>query len=176
MHTLFRFAMPLQSLYAKYSQSGWSFITRESWSRGIGDALEREKKSSTYDHYLDLLLERPGAVLYARPLQQTSFPRIYSQFLDQCKHRPGGMKEFVRILLLHREFEQSLVEDALKEAWQKGMFQYDAVRQLLFSRKLPEHRMPQVTFSPSSHVPKIHVQSPNLKQYNALYQKRSVVH
>jgi len=129
-----------------------------------------------YDHYLDLLLERPGAVLYARPLQQTSFPRIYSQFLDQCKHRPGGMKEFVRILLLHREFEQSLVEDALKEAWQKGMFQYDAVRQLLFSRTLPEHRMPQVTFSPSSHVPKIHVQSPNLKQYNALYQKRSVVH
>jgi transposase len=130
-----------------------------------------------YDHYLDLLLKRPGAVPYARPLHHASLPPIYLEFQDRCKHRPGGMKEFVRILLLHREFSPFLVQEALQEAQQKGMFQYDAVRQLLFSRTLPEHRVPQLAFHSDSHVPEIHVPSPNLEQYNHLYQKgRSMVH
>jgi len=123
-----------------------------------------------------LLLTRPGAVLYARPLHQAGLPPIYQQFLDKCRHRPGGMKEFVRLLLLHREFDTILVEESLEEACQKGMFQYDAVRQLLFHRTLPEHRMPQLSLTEDSSVPRIQVKTPDLNQYNRLLQKRCVVH
>lgn len=138
--------------------------------------LESGKELLQYDHYLDLLLTRPGAVLYARPLHQAGLPPIYQQFLDKCSHRPGGMKEFVRVLLLHREFDTTLVEESLGEACQKGMFQYDAVRQLLFQRTLPEHRLPQLSLAEDSSVPRIRVKAPDLNQYNRLLQKRSVVH
>ncbi|MEB9728341.1 transposase, partial [Bacillus cereus] len=114
--------------------------------------------------------------LYARPLHQAGLPAIYQKFLDKCRNRPGGMKEFVRLLLLHREFDTSLVEEALEEACQKGMFQYDAVRQLLFQRTLPEHRLPQLSLVEDSSVPRIQVKAPDLSQYNRLLQKRSVVH
>ncbi|WP_309506191.1 IS21 family transposase [Paenactinomyces guangxiensis] len=57
--------------------------------------FERGKERLNYDHYLDLLLIRPGAVAFARPLQQAKLPLIYLQFQEQCKRRPGGMKEFV---------------------------------------------------------------------------------
>lgn len=138
--------------------------------------LEKGKEILQYDHYLDLLLIRPGAVLYARPLHQAGLPAIYQKFLDKCRNRPGGMKEFVRLLLLHREFDTSLVEEALGEACQKGMFQYDAVRQLLLQRTLPEHRLPQLSLAEDSSVPRIQVKAPDLSQYNRLLQKRSVVH
>ncbi|WP_425622518.1 IS21 family transposase [Brevibacillus borstelensis] len=138
--------------------------------------FEKGKEILQYDHYLDLLLIRPGAVLYARPLHQAGLPAIYQKFLDKCHNRPGGMKEFVRLLLLHREFDTSLVKEALEEACQKGMFQYDAVRQLLFQRTLPEHRLPQLSLAEDSSVPRIQVKAPDLSQYNRLLQKRSVVH
>ncbi|UED70189.1 MULTISPECIES: IS21 family transposase [Brevibacillus] len=138
--------------------------------------LESGKELLQYDHYLDLLLTRPGAVLYARPLHQAGLPPIYQQFLDKCRHRPGGMKEFVRLLLLHHEFDTILVEESLEEACQKGMFQYDAVRQLLFHRTLPEHRLPQLSLAEDSSVPRIQVKTPDLNQYNRLLQKRCVVH
>jgi hypothetical protein len=71
--------------------------------------FEKGKEIFDYDHYLDLLLIRPGSVLYARPLQKAKLHDIYHQFLDRCKYRSGGMKDFIRVLLLHREFEPSLV-------------------------------------------------------------------
>ncbi|MGG3884211.1 Mu transposase domain-containing protein, partial [Brevibacillus panacihumi] len=138
--------------------------------------LDKGKELLQYDHYLDLLLTRPGAVLYARPIHQAGLPAIYQKFLDKCRYRPGGMKEFVRLLLLHREFDASLVEEALNEACQKGMFQYDAVRQLLFQRTLPEHRVPQLALAEDSSIPRIQVKSPDLSQYNRLLHKGSVVH
>lgn len=138
--------------------------------------FEKGKEILNYDHYLDLLLIRPGAVPYARPLRNAQLPLIYQQFLDKCKHRPNGMKEFVRILLLHREFNPSLVEETLRECYEKGMFQYDAVRQMLYQRTLPEHRIPRLSLTNDTHVPMIQVQPPNLKQYNDLLQRRSVVH
>lgn len=138
--------------------------------------LEKGKEILHYDHYLELLLTKPGAVPYARPLQQAHLPAVYQQFLDKCKHRPKGIKEFVRILMLHREFEPSLVEETLQYACQQGLFQYDAVRQILLQRTLPEHRMPTLVLEKESHVPTIQVQAPNLQQYNTLLQKRSVVH
>lgn len=138
--------------------------------------FEKGKEILNYDHYLDLLLIRPGAVPYARPLRQAQLPFIYQQFLDKCKHRPNGMKEFVRVLLLHREFNPSLVEETLRECCEKGLFQYDAVRQMLYQRTLPEHRIPRLSLAKNTHVPMIQVQAPNLKQYNDLLHRRSVVH
>ncbi|TCP63927.1 IS21 family transposase [Baia soyae] len=138
--------------------------------------VERNQEILNYDHYLDLLLQRPGAVLYARPLKQADLPPIYTQFQDKLRLHSQGMKEFVRILLLHREFEPALVEKALKEAWDKGMIQYDAIRQLLFSQSVSDHRQPPITFGTESTVPKIQVKTPDLKQYNKLYQKWSVLH
>jgi transposase len=138
--------------------------------------LGKGQEVLNYDHYLDLLLIRPAAIPYARPLQQADLPPIYQEFQKHCKHRPKGRKEFIQILLLHREFAPLLVEDALQEACQKGMYQYDAVRQLLLQRTVPEVRIPPLVLEEDCSIASIRVQAPNLHQYHELIQKRGVVH
>jgi transposase len=135
----------------------------------------RDEEVLNYDHYLDLLLRRPGAVPYARALQQQALPLIYQEVLQLWKHRLGGMKDFVRILLLHRDYDSSIVEVALIEAKQRNLLQLDAIVQLVHQKATPEVHIRALAIEKDSPVPRVVVTRPNLAQYNQLT-KRSVVH
>ncbi|TBL67346.1 IS21 family transposase [Paenibacillus thalictri] len=136
---------------------------------------DKDQEILDYDHYLDLLLKRPGAVLYARTLHLQELPPIYQDLLLLWQRRAGGLKDFVRVLLLHREYDRTLVEEALIEARRRNMLQVDAIVQLLHQRTLPQHRIPPLQLPPDSSIPRVTVTQPNLRQYNELT-KRSMVH
>jgi hypothetical protein len=72
-------------------------------------------------HYLPLLEQRPGAFDHAKPIRRwrADWPPIYEQLLARLRAdgRDGhGVREFVRILRLHREHSADQVEQAIRLA------------------------------------------------------------
>ena len=77
-------------------------------------------------HYLPLLAQRPGAFEHAKPLRQwrESWPPLYDELLHQLKRQQSEIKavrEFVKILQLHNEFEAELVQTAITQAVGEGI-------------------------------------------------------
>ncbi len=88
------------------------------------------------DHYLELLRERPGAFRDARPL--TEWKKTWSEsmntLLEQFRERRGenrGIKEFIDVLLLARNYGQKPVEDAVERALESGLGSAAGIRCLL---------------------------------------------
>jgi len=106
------------------------------------------REQDVYDplHYLDILEQRPGAFDYAAPIRRwrQHWPAIYEQLLEelQAKWPEGrGVREFIRILQLHREHNPDLVEQAVRQALQVGGVHLDGVtlclRQILHPEQVP---------------------------------------
>jgi len=88
------------------------------------------------DHYLELLRERPGAFRDARPL--TEWKKTWSEsmntLLERFQERRGenrGIKEFIDVLLLTRNYGQKQVEDAVERALENGLGNAAGIRCLL---------------------------------------------
>ncbi len=97
-------------------------------------------------HYLPLLVQRPGAFDYAKPLRawRAEWSSVYEQALEKLRSLwpdGRGVREFVQILQLHKEYPASLIEQALSAALEFGCVHYEGVRlclnQLLMPRQLP---------------------------------------
>jgi transposase len=133
---------------------------------------EREQEVLDLDHYLDLLEQKPGALDQARPFRTATLPAIYHQFRAALRQRgPHGDREFIRLLMLHREFSQPAVEAAVAAALRSGGVHLEAVR---------EHLLRQVRASspPATYTDEleaIRVQQPPLRQYDGLL-KGGAVH
>lgn len=126
----------------------------------------RDQDVLDLDHYLELLLKKPGALSQARPFQAAALAPIYHQFravLNQQDPRHGD-REFVQILLLHREFPAAQVQVMLEQASSQGTFRLEAVRQLLGCHH-PERVEPS---SQRPELPTITVQQPSLRLYDSL--------
>ena len=88
------------------------------------------------DHYLDLLQQRPMAFESARPIRQwrESWPSCYKKLLKRFQESQGetcGIKDFITVLMLHREYEASEVESAVELALSQGLSSSEGVRHLL---------------------------------------------
>jgi len=83
-------------------------------------------------HYLSLLEQRPGAFDHAKPMRRwrESWPPIYERLLTRLKSQGAegrGVREFVRILKLHRDHPASLVEQAIAQSLDYGCAHADGV-------------------------------------------------
>lgn len=84
-------------------------------------------------HYLSALTRKPYAVMNAKVVRQ--LPCVYQQSRQRlCRHDPSGYREFARILLLHREFPATWIEEALTDALLTGVLSADALRSQLQQR------------------------------------------
>jgi hypothetical protein len=84
-------------------------------------------------HYLPLLEERPGAFEHARPIRQwrEQWDPIYETLLEHLQARLNSqraIREFIRILKLHRQYPSEEVTSAVKLALQCGCAHLDSVR------------------------------------------------
>ena len=124
-------------------------------------------------HYLDLIYERVGAFESARAIVQwrRQWPPDYEVLLSALRRRQGegtGTREFVQVLQLHREYQASEVEVAVRAALEKGCPSYESIRQLLRAQEtmplqtepLPAELIPGVTDQP--------VPCSDLSPFNAL--------
>lgn len=134
-------------------------------------SYRREQEVLHLDHYLDLLMQKPGALDQARPFRQASLPAVYHHLRTAMRESGRSDREFIRVLLLHREFAAADVEAAVTEALRAGANQLEAVRQHLVRHVRagdpPANSRPELTA--------IRVQQPALRQYDALL-KGGVVH
>jgi transposase len=100
-------------------------------------------------HYLSLLEIRPGAFEYAKPLKQwkRDWSPTYYQLLAELKAKQAessAVREFVRILALHKLHPVQLVEQAVAQALHYGCIHFEGVRQCLHqitTPSLPAHIM-----------------------------------
>lgn len=85
------------------------------------------------EHYLPLLLRRPGAFPYAKPVRHWKMPAVYQEFLNALKTslNGGSPREFILVLSLGRTYGQEQLESAMRRALDEKRPGYDRVKQLL---------------------------------------------
>jgi len=97
-------------------------------------------------HYLSLLEQRPGAFDYATPMRRwrERWPAVYETLLDRLRAQwpeGRGVREFMRVLQLHREYEADVIQQAVQQALELGCAHFDGVqlclRQLLQPESVP---------------------------------------
>lgn len=124
-------------------------------------------------HYLPLLAERPAAFEHAIPIRRWRKEWLpeYEQLLSDLRQRwpeGRGVREFIAVLKLHREYPRDLVQQAVQSAVRLGASHLDGVRLCL--RQLgEEHAVPAAL--DLNHHPKLALvgnQPLDLSMYNQL--------
>ncbi|MGA5454821.1 Mu transposase domain-containing protein, partial [Streptomyces umbrinus] len=143
-------------------------------SRLAGRGLEH----LVLDHYLEVLLRKPGALERSEALHQArtegSFTAEHEAFWAMAKHQLGdseGTTALVRVLLLHRHQQHADVLVGLRAAVELGTCSEDVVA--LEARKAAQAagRAPTVTATPPSPAPP-EPPGPELPQVSHLTSRR----
>lgn len=121
------------------------------------------------DHYLETLYAKPRALEDSKPFRRAKLPGIFNKYLASLKehhHRPE--REFVKILMLHRETGWDALEKALEQAFSDGIFQADAVKQIL--EKITCRRLAPTESPPGRypHLAGFIVDPPKVNRFNQL--------
>lgn len=97
------------------------------------------RDGTAYDplHYLDLLATRPQALDNGKPFAGWQLPDAFGHARDVLRHRGGGDREFIRILLLLRENTVESVATALGEALAAGTPRAACVESILRRNAAP---------------------------------------
>ena len=98
----------------------------------------RQQQVLDLEHYLDVLLKKPGALAGSTPLAQWRaqgrWPASYDQFWAGLKQRQGkqqGTKAMIEVLLLAREYGAPALQQAVTTAVAFGGSDVGAVQLLL---------------------------------------------
>lgn len=124
-------------------------------------------------HYLSLLEERPGAFEHAKPIRRwrQGWPPVYETLLAHLRQQwpdERGVREFVRILNLHRQYPARLIEQAVEQALAYKCAHADGVELCL--RQLTEMKPLPSTLDLSDHPELVTIgqQQPDLNCYDTL--------
>ncbi len=97
------------------------------------------------DHYLDLLLRKPGALSRSLPLRQAreqgQWPEQYDELWEQLRSRYGeteGTKHLLEVLLMHRDVDAEVVHTAVGLALEYGCYDSGAIALLLRQLRIKE--------------------------------------
>jgi transposase len=99
-------------------------------------------------HYLELIRQRPGSFEEARPMQQWKevWPKSMTELLKKFCESHGekkGVKEFLEVLMLFKEYKEEEVESAIELALENKISCWQGVKQILvYSTELEERKEP----------------------------------
>ncbi len=106
-------------------------------------------------HYLPLLIQRPGALEHAKPVRQwrQQWPACYERLLSHLQRQwpeGQGIRQFIRILQLHRTYPAGLIEQAVTQALEHHRAHLDGVMLCLNQLQLtdPEHQQLDLRHQP----------------------------
>lgn len=118
------------------------------------------------DHYLPLLIQRPGAFPYAKPVRQWKMPEIYRKFLAALSQRSNGsgVREFLQVLYLGRNCGQEALEKAMLQALSENRADVDWIRQLV--RR--ENSTGEIPALPNRYYSEVKVVLPDLSRFDEL--------
>lgn len=132
----------------------------------------RNQESLHFDHYLELLERKPGAMSYARALKPHALPPFWQQYLTvlrETQSRPE--RDFIRTLQLMRELPAPCVEDAVQQALVAGTCGYEVIRNLATQLWATESLCRPLAENVLSHLPDAPVAPPDVQHYNRLLQE-----
>lgn len=134
--------------------------------------IGRNQESLHFDHYLDLLERKPGAMSYARALKPHALPPMwqrYLQVLRETQTRPE--RDFIRTLQLMRELPAPCVEEAVQRALAVGTCGYEVIRNLAAQRWATESLREPLPEAAVSHLPHAPVAPPDVRHFNQLLEE-----
>lgn len=141
-------------------------------------AYERNGSVLALDHYLDVFLQKPGALQFAIPFKQAILPEAYHRFHRalRCGTPRTGDKEFVRVLMLLRQYPPEEVLWAVTEALQRGLYHADGVSSLLVMRHSPYKPAEPLHPDEFMNMPTVDVPPARTDHFSRLLRKGGVVH
>ena len=127
-------------------------------------------------HYLPLLEQRPGAFDHAKPIRRwrESWPAVYERLLAHLRKKwpdGRGVREFVRILKLHRDHPADLVAQAVAQALEYGCAHVDGVQLCLRQLTSPELPVSPIDLVSWPELVAVGIQEPDLACYDQLLEK-----
>jgi len=127
-------------------------------------------------HYLPLLEQRPGAFDHAKPIRRwrESWPAVYERLLAHLRKKwpdGRGVREFVRILKLHRDHPADLVAQAVAQALEYGCAHIDGVQLCLRQLMSPELPVSPIDLVSWPELVAVGIQEPDLACYDQLLEK-----
>jgi len=127
-------------------------------------------------HYLPLLEQRPGAFEHARPIRcwRRSWPPVYERLLARLRAEwpdGRGVREFVRILRLHRDHPADLVAQAIGQALEYGCAHADGVQLCLRQLMHPESPIAPMDLARWPELVTVGAQTPDLSRYDRLLER-----
>jgi len=142
---------------------------------------EREQDISDPLHYLPLLEQRPGAFEHAQPMRQLrqDWDPVYDKLLPHLQQRLAGtraIREFVRILSLHRHYPTEAVTAAVKQALACGSAHLDNVKLCLHQTLTPEPIPAQLDLSAQPALAQVGQEPVDLTVYDQLLQEDAHVY
>jgi hypothetical protein len=134
-----------------------------------------ERKQDIFDplHYLPLLSQRPGALEHAKPIRQwrAGWPVVYDQLQRHLQRQwpdGRGVREFIRILQLHRQHPAEVVEQAVSQALLYNCAHADGVELCLRQLLQPEPAWPRLDLSDHPNLAGFGQQALDLTRYDQL--------
>jgi transposase len=125
-------------------------------------------------HYLTALQQRPGAFEQAKPIQQWQkrWPEVYSRYLaalrEHLSSSSEAIREFVRILQLHRSYSEELIAQALEQALAAHCFSVDGVKQLILRLTEPIQPAEPLNLAQWPHLNQVQISWPDMSQFDRL--------
>ena len=135
--------------------------------------FEREQDVIEPQHYLALLVQRPGAFEHALPIRRWRkyWPAEFDELLAQLRQRGPtgrGVREFLTILQLHQEHPAQQVQQAVRQALEWGAATLDGVKLCLHNLQDPAPQFAPLDLQAHPQLRGIGAQPVNLAQYDYL--------
>lgn len=119
-------------------------------------------------HYLALLERKPGAIDYARPLQEWKLPECFGILRRRMENqRQGeGTREYIRVLRLLEKHPIARLRKAIEDGLEVGALTCDAVAQFLYPRA--DLRETLFILDEHPHLRHVQVAMPDVSVYQTL--------
>ena len=126
-----------------------------------------EREDFVFDplHYLALLEHKIGALDQAAPLAGWKLPEVFATLRRLLEARMGkqGKREFVQILRLMEVFAIEDVTAGIRDAIERGVIGFDAVKHLVLCRI--EHRPARLDMTVYPYLPRANVAITSARSY-----------
>lgn len=130
----------------------------------------RYQEQIKLDHYLELLLQKFRALGNTKVYKPQMLAPVYEQYrrnLNARSHK--GNREFVKILMLHRDYPPALVTEAVEIAMTYNVYSYDGILNILGQLLISERpKMAPISKDKLQNIPEVVVIPPDLSKYSVL--------
>jgi len=131
--------------------------------------IGRNQDSLNLDHYLELLLRKPRALCNTKVYKPQQLPQIYEEYRRQLLARnPKGNRDFVKILMLHREYPPNQITEAVEIAMSYNIYSYDGVLNIIGQFMASNPKIIPLNKEKIQAIPEVKVNSPDIQKFKVL--------